>query len=386
VKKNSLYIFAVGAITVLFSALGFAQDNRVGSSVKDLYVISAKAGGVNYVEGKVSVTQRNNRNGLLLKGDTVEVGETVSTGTDGKAEILLNPGSYVRLAENSSFAFSNTSLDDLQLKVNRGTALFEVITAEEFKVTVKAPKANFYIVKSGVYRVDVANDGSGKIEVWKGRAQIGNSPAIEVKAGRAATVNGNQFAVAKFDRDDKDVLEMWSKSRAKELAKLNSRLQKNDVRNTLMSSFVRRGWNMYDSFGLWVLDPFSRAYCFLPFGYGWSSPYGYGYGRDIWYYSLPQVVYNQPPPPTTTGRRTIATIDSDDSRRGRGNNSGDNSGARRVFVPPFLRIQKDMGRETIYQDTNQTMSPARQSSPIVTSPQPPVYSPSILGGKGDRDN
>ncbi|MCA1625897.1 MAG: FecR family protein, partial [Acidobacteria bacterium] len=371
-------------ITVLFSALGFAQDNRTASSVKDLYVISAKAGGVNYVEGQVSVTQRNNRNGLLLKGDTVEVGETVSTGTDGKAEILLNPGSYIRLAENSSFAFSNTSLDDLQLKLNRGTALFEVITDDEFKITVKAPKANFYIVKSGVYRVDVANDGAGKIEVWKGTAQIGNSPVVEVKAGRTATVNGNQVAVSKFDRGDKDALEMWSKSRAKELAKLNSRLQKNDVRNTLMSSFVRRGWNMYDSFGLWVLDPFSRAYCFLPFGYGWSSPYGYGYGRDIWYYRLPQVVYNQPPPPTTV-RRAIATIASDDSGRRRGNNSGNNPAVGREVVPPFQRIQRDMGRETIYQDTSPSMSPGRQSAPVVISP-PPVHSPSTLGGKGDRDN
>ena len=381
-KKNFLNIFAVGAITILLSTLGFAQDDRSVSSVKDLYVISAKAGGVNYVEGKVTVTQKSNRNGLLLKGDTVEVGETVSTGTDGKAEILLNPGSFIRLAENSSFVFSNTSLDDLQLKLNRGTAMFEVITDEEFKITVKAPKANFYIVKSGVYRVDVANDGTGKIEVWKGKAQIGNSPAIEVKGGRVATVNGDQVAVEKFDRDDKDALEMWSKSRAKELAKLNSRLQRNDIRNTLMSSFIRRGWNMYDSFGLWVLDPFSRGYCFLPFGYGWSSPYGYGYGHDIWYYRLPAVIYNQPPPPTTVSRR-IGTISSDGSKMRRGVDPGAGSAVREI-MPPFQRIQKDIGREPIYQDSNPTMSPGRQSSPVMISPPAPVYSPTIRQGKGDN--
>ncbi len=100
-KKNLLYVLAISAIGLFFSTAGFAQNNRTVSA-KDLYVISAKAGVVNYVEGKVFAAQKNNRNGLLLKGDKVEIGETVSTGAGGKAEILLNPGSYIRLAPLNS--------------------------------------------------------------------------------------------------------------------------------------------------------------------------------------------------------------------------------------------------------------------------------------------
>ncbi len=67
-KKSFLYVFAIAVIGVLLSSASFAQNNRTVSA-KDLYVISAKAGGVNYVEGKVFVAEKNNRNGLLLKGD-----------------------------------------------------------------------------------------------------------------------------------------------------------------------------------------------------------------------------------------------------------------------------------------------------------------------------
>lgn len=363
-KKIFLYFFVTCVVSLLFSATGLAQNSRTASSAKDLYVISAKAGGVNYVEGDVTAVQKNNRNGLLLKGDNLEVGQTAATGKTGRAEILLNPGSYVRLAENSSFEFSNTSLDNLEVKLNRGSAIFEVIADDELKITVNAPKADFYIVKSGIYRVDVAADGTGTLEVWKGKAQIGESEAAVLKGGSAAKIDGSRVAVAKFDRDEKDSFELWSKSRAKELAKSNSRLQRQNVRDTLISSFNNRGWSMYDSFGLWVFDPLSRGYCFLPFGYGWSSPYGYGFGRDIWYYRLPSVIYNQPPPANIarTGRNTRIANERD-------------NGSREI-TPPFERIQKNIGREPI-------MSPMPSIQP--SSRPAVIFVPPADSSRGKKD-
>lgn len=374
-RKNFLNIFTISTIIFVLSAVAFAQDSRAVSAAGSLYLISANAGGVNYVEGKVAVKQNNGRNGYLIKGDKLEVGEKVSTGADGKAEILLNPGSYVRLAENSEFEFKTTSLDDLQLKLNRGSAMFEVITADDFSFAVNTPKGKFYIVKSGVYRIDVLGDGSGKIAVWKGKAKAGNSEAAEIKSGREATVNGNQVAVRKFDRDDKDALEAWSKTRAKELAKVNSRLERNNLRNTLVNSFNRSGWNLYDSYGLWVFDRFSGNYCFLPFGYGWSSPYGYGFGRDIWYLRLPRFIYYQPP--TGNPQQPAATL-SPATGRIRSNQSA---------VPPFQKVQNDVGRAPVESDVTPTLFPSqnfpRTSAP--SSPPPAVLTtPTGPVGKGDN--
>ncbi len=365
-KKNLLYIFTTSALVCLSSVLVFAQNNQSVSPVGNPYLISANAGGVNYIEGKVSVTQNNGRSGYLLRGDKLEVGEKVSTGADGKVEVLLNPGSYIRLADNSSFEFGSTSLDDLQLKLNRGSAIFEVITDDDFNFAVNTPKGKFNIVTSGVYRIDVLGDGSGKIEVWKGKAEVGESNAVEVKSGRTATANGNQVAVEKFDRDDKDALELWSKDRAKELAKVNSRLQRGNLRNSLLNSFNRRGWNIYNSYGLWVLDSFSGNYCFLPFGYGWSSPYGYGYGRDIWYLRMPNYVYYQPPTNQTSPPQ-VGTLRSGASVPSRINNTN-----RRDAVPPFQKVQNDVGMRPVYRDSNPAVFDNSPRFPTqVSTPQAP---------------
>lgn len=360
--KNKLAsILTLGMFIVLFSGLTSAQTSRKTiSATGDLYVISAKAGGVNYIEGKVVVARSDKRSGYLLKGDALEIGDKVSTGADGKAEILLNPGSYVRLAENSKFEFSTISLDDLQLKLTGGSAMLEVIADNEFKITVNTPKAQFSIVTSGVYRVSVLEDGSGKIAVWKGKARIGDFDTAEIKGGKAAIVDGNRVAVEKFDRDEKTALEVWSKTRAKDLARVNSRLQRNDIRNSLISGFGASRWNMYNSFGLWVFEPSFGSYCFLPFGYGWGSPYGYYYGRDLGYFRLPPVIYNQPPPP---GGGTMAK-----------------SRDRKVFNQsmPYEVIQSKIGRDM--SDRNNVGNPNFPSS------QPSGVAPVMVrsAAKGER--
>lgn len=285
----ALFVFAsMLAVNVV------AQNTAPRSAAGDKWVISAKAGGVNHIQGTVNVERESGRSGLLLKGDNVEVGDRVTTTENGRVEILLNPGSYLRVAENTSFEFKTTSLEDLQLSVTRGSVILEVFAANDFRVSVDTPKEDFGLIQTGVYRVDVAADGVARLEVWKGKAEVGDTV---VKGGRAATSGVGDTAVAKFDRDDRDAFETWSRDRSKELAKATNSLRDRELRTSLMSSFLGGRWNMYDSFGLWVFDRRFGRYCFLPFGYGWSSPYGYGFGTDIWWYNLPRGIYYQPPTP-----------------------------------------------------------------------------------------
>ena len=340
-KKNPVYLLAIVLAASIFSSFAAAQDERAISAAGNLYVISAKAGGVNYVDGKVSVAKKSGRTGYLLKGDTLEVGDKVSTGTNGKAEILLNPGSYIRLAENSGFEFRNTSLDDLQVKLTGGSAMFEIITDDEFEFVVSTPQSQFKILKSGIYRVDVLNDGSGKIAVWKGKAEIVDGKLTVVKGGREATVRNNQATIAKFDRDENDAFTSWSKTRAKELAKVNSRLERDNLRNSLLNSYNRNGWNLFNSYGLWVFDRYTGSYCFLPFGYGLSSPYGFGFGRDIWYFRLPRII--QTPPPGNTGGRDFRRkppesggFDNNDFRRNPVERKTDNFPAPKSHPSPRI--------------------------------------------------
>ena len=391
-KNNLLSVFSLIVFAALCSASSFAQDDRrIISAASNLYVISVNAGGVNFVEGEVSVTRSQAKSGVLLKGDELKIGDQLATGANGKAEILLNPGSFVRLAENSNFEFVTTSLDDLQLKLNSGSAMFEVITDAEFSFTVATPKASFHIIKSGVYRIDAGSGGAAsKIEVWKGRARTGDA---EIKGGKQAIVSGNDLTVAKFNRGDKDSLEVWSKARAKQLAKMNAQLQNSVTRASLVRSYAGSGWNLYNSYGLWVYNSAFGSSCFLPFGYGWNSPYGHYYRRDIWHYRLPPVIYNQPPPrtvvtPTRGGLGTAATLPNINTK-----NTQTNSEDTPVrSVPPYRRIQKDIEMYPTGIRTDDFSSPnsypQMRTSPMQTdsSRSSPVAPAPSLPAPKTRDN
>ena len=384
-KKTLLHFVSICLCAMALCLIASAQDQRAVTTA-DQYLISAKAGGVNFVEGPVGVVRKHGKNGQLLKGDVLDVGDRVSTGADGKAEILLNPGSFLRLGGNSAFEFKTTSLDDLRLRLDSGSAILEVFAADEFQVSVSTPKAKYLLLEPGVYRVDVLDSGRARLEVWKGSATAGKSEET-VDPGRVATTTASgDVTIAKFDRDEKDALDIWSKMRGKELAKLTAKLKRNDLRTSLMRSFLGRGWNMYSSFGLWVWDPYSSGYCFLPFGRGWYSPYGYTYGNYIGWYKLPAPVW-YPPPPSNGGN-------SGGPRTPTGPIGPIVAPEPRGAVPPFVRMQQSMGggglggdrggrdRDSGGSSSDSAPSYTPSSSPPPSAPPPP--SPGTFGtGKGD---
>jgi hypothetical protein len=369
-KRKLLSLMSVLIVVGMSFAVISAQqtENRRAAAANSLYVISAKAGGVNYVDGRVAVARENARSSYLIKGDSIEIGDKVSTGADGRAEILLNPGSYVRLDKNSEFEFVTTTLDNLEVKVNRGSAMFEVFAADEFKVTVNANDTKFYLVDTGIYRVDVLADGTSKIAVWKGKAELADS--TKVKKSRETIVGNGQTETEKFDRDEKDDFEQWSKDRAKLLAKANSKLERDGMRDSLINSYSRNPWSVYDSFGLWAYSPAYGAYCFLPFGYNWYSPYGYGFGRSIWYYRLPRYINIYVPTQTnpTPGGNTNANNTARRVPPNRDNRA--NEGARMPRKNPVETVQPRSRRQIESQGfPTQPSFPTRRSTPILVVPQ-----------------
>jgi hypothetical protein len=372
-KKNLFFVLIGSVIFALFALVVPAQDPDVMSAAGERYIISAKAGGTNFVEGTVTVVRKNGKSGYLLKGDQLEVGDRVTTGANGKVEILLNPGSYVRLGGNSGFEFSTTSLDDLRLKLTKGSAIFEVFASEDFRVAVEAPKGKVSLIRSGIYRIDVLGDGTARISVMKdGRAELNDSSASVVKSGRQTVINGTASAqIVKFDDDKTDDLDIWSKERSKELARISQQVQRQSMRTSLMRSFLGRGWNMYGSFGLWAYDPFFRSYCFLPFGYGWRSPYGWGFGPYIGWYDLPPVVYTPP-----SGGAPSQPTNTPLAQTPRGPNGRQPPLGGGGITPPFAQIQNDSSAGSPVRGGGGGRGRDIRSSPIdVSTPSGPVYSP-----------
>ncbi len=351
-NRNIFTSIFVVLILAASSVAVFAQSTR--SATADKYIISARAGGVNYIQGSVAISRGDGSGGYLLRGDRLEIGDRVSTGTAAKAEILLNPGSYMRVGGNSEFQFLTTALDDLQIKLNNGSAIFEVFATDDFRVSVITPKGHVSMIESGVYRVDVRPDGNATVAVTEGKAQLGDSKTTIVRSGRVGAI-GNSIAISKFDRGKRDEMDEWSRSRAKDLAKVTASLKQKDIRDSLISSFNNDRWGMYDSFGLWIYNPYFGAYSFLPFGNRWYSPYGYGFGwgmdwRTIpWWTRVPAYV-----PQGTAGQGTGVQVKA--RRRGA------------IVAPPYTAVERQSQRQTVVNNTQDAWSGQRSNSGRAASP------------------
>jgi hypothetical protein len=275
--RNPKYIviMSVALLCATLPSLAAAQN-------RERFGISAKAGGVNTVVGRVRVT-RQGQPQVLTSTDNLVAGETVTTASSSNAEILLNPGSYLRLGENSEFQFEDISIDKLRLRLMKGSAIIEATGVADMDLGIKVATdhGEFTIVRSGVYRVDV-RPGFAELAVRKGRASFGPNKTDVVKGGKVVTLTNGVAAVAKLNKG-KDAFDAWSKQRAELLAQANARLVNRSF-NGYLSSFS--GWDSWfwgpRRFGLWTYSPRAGCYTFLPFYYGWSSPYGHYYGSYYW--------------------------------------------------------------------------------------------------------
>ena len=277
--KSKKFIGAALAAFLTIYAVG-AQAQTSSSQ----YVISAKAGGINSASGDVKVRRKGANNfQLLASNDALGDGDVITTGEGGRVEMLLSPGAYFRAAENSEFELENSSLDNLRVKLNKGSAIIEAtgMSGANMFVEIRTPQTAVALGKRGIYRVNVLPSRQSAVYVREGYALVGN---IKVKESRTLTVGANgasENAIAKFDEKERDAFDMWSESRAETLVAVNKKLTRNAIRDSY-SAYNRGGFGRgYRGSGLWLYNSSFGAHTFLPFYSGLSSPYGYGYSHGF---------------------------------------------------------------------------------------------------------
>src|SRR5882724_9818354 len=281
---TSLFVFAVA---VSFPASTYTQTTR------DKFVISAKAGGVNAVTGRATVRSHGNTEWqqLTIKED-LETGDVIRTGLDGRVEMLLNPGSYMRIGENSEVELADNSLENLEVRLIRGTAIVEATGADdtELMINITTPHTRLAIVRRGLYRINVVPGDATELIVRKGRVLLADSQT-KVKGGTKIIFSGSSVSVAKLEKADKksiDNLEAWSKQRAETVAQANRKIQGRDL-NLLLASYGDYWSRRFSasSSGLWLFNSRFGCFTFLPFYLGWGSPYGSLYSNAFYggYYS-----------------------------------------------------------------------------------------------------
>jgi hypothetical protein len=178
--------------------------------------ISAQAGMINYIEGRVLLKDEPvfDHPGRFLH---IEARQHLRT-EKGRAEILFAVGTFLRIAENSEIEIVTAGLTSARVKLHRGSMIVDSqMVFDEDSLTVSIGEAEAQILKKGLYRFDVNKGGEGSLEIMNGEVLLVSGGAEhQIKKKRSAVFGGPGAGVSitPFKRWSEDELTEWSAKRA----------------------------------------------------------------------------------------------------------------------------------------------------------------------------
>jgi hypothetical protein len=243
----------------------------------------AQPGTVNYTEGQVSI------NGQAVRGarsTAVQPGQILQT-QDGKAEMLLTPGVFLRLNNHSQARLVSASITDTRIELLQGEAMVEAAQIEPANnLSILDAGYSTQIVKRGIYDF---NADQPKVAVYDGEAAVSaTGRSVNVKKGHqvALVAQNEKLKTQSFDVNNPDSLYSWSRLRSEYMAEANmSSAQTILVGNN--NGFYGTGWYWNPYYSSWAFVP-GGGYFYSPFGFGFYSPAYWGVygpviiGRGYW--------------------------------------------------------------------------------------------------------
>ena len=295
--KKVLFAIALGSLTAM------AQS-----------VISAKAGLIHYVEGDAMV---NDQIFVLKESKFLELKNKEVLRTDeGRVELLLAPGTILRLSEKSAVRMDSNAILATRLTLLEGTAIVEVMEVEKLSsLEFTLGTDTISIRKPGLYRLEM---DSPSVKVYSGEVAVNwNNELTKLGEGRMMTLTGNHV-IARFEKkQNMDEIVQWADRRSGTLAMANIHSAQT-VANSMSSN------QQLGSSG-WVFDRFYGMMSYVPFGNNVFSPFGYGYYSPRTVY----IVYNPPVYAMPSGGGGGGDIGGNRSQVGYNNDLGYNTSTMR---------------------------------------------------------
>ncbi len=253
------------------------------------HLISSKAGFVNRADGIVYVLRHDSEDGKAGRaslGTQLRDGDQLLTDANSRAEILLNPGSYLRLNENTEVRALNTSFSATRFELLKGSAIVEIGQIDKKEpIELLTPNGPLSLAKeTTLIRVD-AKTAATWVAVRQGEVYLGlrtvalaDQGSAKIKRGKLVRLTASNVKpeLAKVDNDAMDNFDAWSFNRAQTLVAANlSSLRQN--------SLLAGGWFYNAFYGCYTFVPY-RGYLTSPYGFGfyrnyadcyWYNPFGY---------------------------------------------------------------------------------------------------------------
>ncbi|MGD1078277.1 MAG: FecR domain-containing protein [Candidatus Sulfotelmatobacter sp.] len=240
---------------------------------------TAVPGTLNYVEGQASVGDQA-LDSKSIGSVELKPGQSLTT-EKGKAEVLLTPGVFLRVGNNSSVKMISPSLTDTEVEVDQGHAMVEVAEIHpENSIRIDEDGTSTQLLKTGLYDF---NRNQKEFRVFDGQAFVESGREhVKVKGGREVTLASNDLSkVRKFDKKsyEEGDLFRWSSLRSGYLAEANV---------DAASMYANSGWGGPGWWGAeWYWDPWFDAFTFIPGDGIFYSPFGWGFYSPWWVYQAP---------------------------------------------------------------------------------------------------
>jgi hypothetical protein len=189
----------------------------------------------NAVKGRAAY-QRKDGKFDLEAGLKLEEGDFIKTESDGYAELLLQPGDYLRIGSETDFQIFSEQHDKMRLKLNQGSISLEILAkdsgdfsswfysrAQAYElIRVITPNAQVFITEPGIFRINAIGGERTEVIVRDGEALINGR---RVKEKRRAVAFKDAVTITELDTKIEDSFDSWGRERAELLVKSNQLLK-----------------------------------------------------------------------------------------------------------------------------------------------------------------
>ena len=246
------------AITFTICAAGAEPVGEIGPP---------PAGLISAIEGRVLLDNQP-LGANIVDAPRVARGDVLGT-ENGRAELLLNPGAFLRLGGQSAVKLIASSPSRTRVELLRGEALLEVLQlGKQEALEIIDRQAYTRLLQNGLY---VFRAEGPSVTVYDGKARVEDDRrAVSLGKGHSLILDTRAPRPQKFDLTRKDPLYDWSAARTRSLAHASESMVENLLAFARESAYDA-GWYWNPWFQAWTFVPAS-GYRLSPFGYGFYSP------------------------------------------------------------------------------------------------------------------
>lgn len=237
--RTLLLLLTLATLLIQIPVIRRARAAQDKNKDKDQQVenIAAVLSGVraNAVDGKV-VYVREAASYEIEPTTELKHGDAVRSAAGSRAELLLQPGNFLRVAAETEFQLIDDRYDRLKLLLNKGTISFEVLkndwedTSDFFEtlkqgfelIRVITPNSEVFITQPGIFRINVT-DGRTEVVVRRGEALIDGK---RVKEKRSGVATRGSVDIVEVDVKSEDAFDAWARECSEKVVEANRMLKK----------------------------------------------------------------------------------------------------------------------------------------------------------------